>query len=83
MDLVTAIGSGIGYMPGYWGDELGSFGTVLANALNRAKMEIVSLGPVGKFTYKLIVDHAGKRKETVLTMSSSAKKVVDNFRKMR
>jgi hypothetical protein len=82
--MLTAMGStNIGFMPGYWGDELGTFGTVLANALNRAKMEIISLRPVGKFNNKLTVDHDGKRKTVVLTMESSAKKVVDKILKMR
>jgi hypothetical protein len=75
--------SSIGHMPGYWGDELGTFGTVLINALDRAKMEVVSLVPTEKFKNKLTVKHAGKEKSTILTMRSSAKKVVDNFLKMR
>ena len=74
-NILAAIGS-IGKMPGKWGERLGTFGTVLANALQKANIEIVNLTPIGKFDNELTVVYKGKQKKVKLTGSSSADKVI-------
>jgi len=74
-NLLATIGS-IGKMPGQWGDRLGTFGTVLANALKKAGVEVIGIKPVGKFENEITVSYKGKKKKVKLDGNSSAEKVV-------
>jgi hypothetical protein len=74
-NILSTIGS-IGKVPGVWGKRLGSFGTVLLNALKEAEIEVIDLKPDGKFENILTVKYNGKQKKIKLDGDSSADKVV-------
>ena len=74
-NLLGVIGS-IGKMPGQWGKRLGTFGTVLANALKDANVKIIGIKPIGKFENEITVSYNGKEKKVKLSGDSSAAKVV-------
>lgn len=81
-NILATIGS-IGKMPGSWGERLGTFGTVLYNALTRAGISVISLEPDGKFDSKLTVIDNGMKKTVKLTGSSSADKVIKQIKKLK
>lgn len=56
--------------------KLGTFGTDLYSALNKANIEVISLEPNKKFEHELVVKYKGKEKRVKLTDNYSAKQIV-------
>lgn len=75
-NILAQIGS-IGKMSGVWGKRLGTYGTVLANALKDAGIEIIGIEPIGKFDNEITVSYKGKKKKVKLGGKlNTAEKVV-------
>ena len=71
--------NGIGKIQGVWGDRLGTFGTVLYQALRAADIKILGIKPVGNFDNIIQVSYKGRVIKVKLTGETSAFQVVNKI----